>query len=450
MEQVNLLREYGLFDTKVPRYTSFPPANRFEPDVGHRHQSDWLAMLSHDKDISVYVHIPFCRRLCWFCACRTQGTQTLAPVEDYLTSLLVEIAAVAERTPSGLNMARLHLGGGTPTLLSAIQMDRLLSALTTAFPPSQGYEFSVEIDPTEAAPAVLDTLAKWGMHRASIGVQDFDRKVQEAIGRRQTFEQTERVVTRVREMGARSVNIDVLYGLPYQNRETLSATLQSVLALQPDRIALYGYAHVPHMSKRQVMISSEALPDPESRYHATHLAGDTLKSAGYVALGIDHFALPEDSLAKAAAAKTMKRNFQGYTDDPCETLIGFGASAISRFPGGYLQNAVATAAYRERVQKGGLAAHKGYVLSPRDKVTADLIDQIMCQGQIDPSLLNNIEGAGTAIAQVLSKTTAHFPCAISQSAGQFRIQPGFEDLTRVIAASLDEGLRESDVHSHAI
>ena len=448
MEHANLLRAYGLFDTKVPRYTSFPPANRFQPDVGHQNQAAWLADLPADKPVSIYVHIPFCRRLCWFCACRTQGTQTLGPIDDYLRSVLKEIAAVSSRLPKGIQMARLHLGGGTPTLLTAVQMNRLMAALTAAFPQTEDYEFSVEIDPTEAAPAVMDCLADWGLHRASIGVQDFDWKVQDAIGRHQTFAETARVVDRVREKGTRSVNFDLLYGLPHQTEETLSATLDRVLTLRPDRIALYGYAHVPHMSKRQVMIPADLLPDPEARYHATHFAGERLKAAGYLQLGIDHFALPEDSLARAAAAKTMKRNFQGYTDDPCETLIGFGASSISRFPGGYLQNAVATAAYRERVQAEGLAAHKGYVLSPRDRVTAELIDQIMCQGQIDPDVLHG--PAGQAVARALSKTTAHFPQAVSQTVDNFRIQPGFEDLTRVIAASLDEGLRAEDVHSHAI
>ncbi|MEO1747486.1 MAG: oxygen-independent coproporphyrinogen III oxidase, partial [Pseudomonadota bacterium] len=383
MDNVNILRDYGLFDAKVPRYTSYPPANRFLPNVGARYQSAWLAEISPQKPVSLYVHIPFCRRLCWFCACRTQGTQTLHPVDAYLVDLIAEIETVARVLPGGVPMGRLHLGGGTPTLLSVPQMTRLLDTIENRFARSDDYEFSVEVDPTEAAPELLDLLGERGMSRASIGVQDFDLKVQEAIGRLQSFEETKRVADHLRRIGVRSLNIDLLYGLPFQTAKTLVRTLEQVSKVSPERIVLYGYAHVPHMSKRQVMIPEDELPDPLERYEAAQIAKKLLAKQGYTALGIDHFVKETDSLAIAARAGKMRRNFQGYTDDPCDTLIGFGASAISKYPEGYIQNAVATAAYQQRVRDHGLAGHKGYVIDEEDSLVADVIDQVMCHGSLD-------------------------------------------------------------------
>ncbi|MEM9716600.1 MAG: oxygen-independent coproporphyrinogen III oxidase, partial [Pseudomonadota bacterium] len=359
MENLALLEKYGLFDAKVPRYTSYPPANRFEAGIGQRNQGQWLAQTEPKEPLSLYVHIPFCRRLCWFCACRTQGTKTLRPVEDYVDILLREIDAVSFQLERQRDIARLHLGGGTPTLLSATAMHKLLVCIFDNFSPTSDFEFSVEIDPTEASDDILSTLTKWGMDRASIGVQDFDPAVQEAIGREQSFEDTKRVVDVLRDAGLKSLNMDLLYGLPHQTEPTIRRTLEDIKSLSPDRLALYGYAHVPHVSKRQVMIPTDDLPDPRQRFKLAEIAQTVLSDSGYVTLGIDHFAKPDDGLAQAAAAGTMKRNFQGYTDDPCVTLIGFGASAISKFRQGYSQNAVATAAYVERVQASGMVGHRG-------------------------------------------------------------------------------------------
>ncbi|MEL7027423.1 MAG: radical SAM protein, partial [Pseudomonadota bacterium] len=234
MEYESTLSEYGLFDAMVPRYTSFPPANRFQPEIGRRRQVQWLETLPPNDPVSVYVHIPFCRRLCWFCACRTQGTKTRRPMSEYLDDVITEIETVKALAPDRLPMARLHLGGGTPTFLSPRDMERLLAALFNAFPTSTDFEFSVEIDPTEAPQTVLDVLSDHHMTRASIGVQDFDARVQEAIGRRQTYKQTAEVVERVRSGGVNSLNIDLLYGLPYQTQTSLLATVDMVTSLKPD------------------------------------------------------------------------------------------------------------------------------------------------------------------------------------------------------------------------
>lgn len=451
MEHVNTLRDYGLFNAKVPRYTSYPPANRFEPDTGAQFQAAWLTQTPSDQPVSVYVHIPFCRRLCWFCACRTQGTQTLQPVDIYIRDLCAEIARVGRTQGGRRPMARLHLGGGTPTLLPVPQMTRLLDSVDAHFHPHGDFEFSVEIDPTEAAPETLDLLVARGMRRASIGVQDFAPAVQEAIGRQQSFDQTQAVVDRLRKGGVQSLNIDLLYGLPFQTEATLRETLKQVYALTPDRLALYGYAHVPHMSKRQAVIPSEVLPDTLQRFEAAQMAKDQLEGWGYRAVGIDHFALPSDSLATAAQSGHLRRNFQGYTNDPCETLIGFGASAISRFPKGYVQNAVATAAYQKRVRGGILAGHKGYVLTREDAFISDIVDQVMCDGEIDAeTLATQHPDMAAELPQILNDLRRTFPKAMQTDGAKLQFRPGMAPLARVVAARVDTALKSDHVHSVAI
>lgn len=451
MDHVNILREYGLFDAKVPRYTSYPPANRFAPGLGARCQVDWLAEMPKDAPVSIYVHVPFCRRICWFCACRTQGTHTLHPVEAYIDDLVGEITLIAEHMVGKRQMARLHLGGGTPTLLTVGQMKRVLDALDQVFDRAHDFEFSVEIDPTEAAPEILSCLAERGMRRASIGVQDFEVRVQEAIGRKQSYEQTRDVVDQLRAECVTSLNIDLLYGLPYQTQASLQATLRQVLALHPDRLALYGYAHVPHMSKRQVMIPCDALPSPEERFFAALSAREMLDRKGYDVIGIDHFARPSDSLALAARSGRLRRNFQGYTDDPCATLIGFGPSAISKFPKGFIQNAVSTAAYQTRIRDRQLAGAKGYQMSAEDCVVADLVNQIMCYGQVNTAELSTTHPHFRSDIQEIVTDLLHtFPKALECDGATLWFRPDMEALARVVAAHVDTALQAQHVHSAAI
>lgn len=451
MKHVSILHEYGLFDAKVPRYTSYPPANRFVPDVGAQVQQSWLQSVPAQDPVSVYIHIPFCRRLCWFCACRTQGTQTLAPVDAYIQDVACEIALVTAQMPKLPRMARLHLGGGTPTLLTPDQMTYLLDAIDRHFAPTTNWEFSVEIDPTEASPLILDLLAARGMRRASLGVQDFAEDVQKAIGRRQSFEQTQMVVRHLRAKGVKSLNIDLLYGLPCQTQTSLLATLDQVHALRPDRVALYGYAHVPHMSKRQVMIPEDHLPSAIERFEMARIAKVRLGTFGYLSVGIDHFARASDSLAQAAQNGTLQRNFQGYTDDPCATLIGIGASAISKFKQGYTQNAVATSAYQCRVRDNRLPGHKGFVMSERDAFLADIISQIMCKACITPEHLSKTHPNFTKDLWHMIHDLKHaFPSAFSMVENDLRLLPEFQPLTRVIAAHIDASLQTEHMHSLAI
>ena len=346
------LRRYGLFNAKVPRFTSYPPANRFSDAVTGETVESWLSTVPSGADVSLYVHVPFCRRLCWFCACRTQGTKTDGPLARYVETLLAEIAMVRAQLPEDIRVARLHLGGGTPTILSPALMDRLLGALDDAFGLGARDEFSVEIDPVEIDAPRLEVLARHGLNRASLGVQDFDPKVQEAIGRVQSVEETRAAVDMLRDLGVTDLNFDLLYGLPFQTEASLDRTLDQVLDIGPGRLALYGYAHVPWMSKRQMVIPVDALPAPETRHALFEQARMRLLGAGHVQIGIDHFARPDDGLARALVERRLARNFQGYTEDRVPWLIGLGASAISRYPQGYAQNQPATALYQAAIASG--------------------------------------------------------------------------------------------------
>ncbi|MEC7667861.1 MAG: oxygen-independent coproporphyrinogen III oxidase, partial [Pseudomonadota bacterium] len=356
MEHKTHLRRLGLFDAKVPRFTSYPPANRFSGDIDVATTQSWLTATPHGSEVSLYIHIPFCRRLCYFCACRTQGTKTDAPLERYVRTLIGEIDMVRDQLPVDVTVRRLHFGGGTPTLLSPDFLTALLDALHGSFGLDDLDEFSVEIDPTEVDKARIDVLARYGMNRASLGVQDFDPRVQKAIGREQGFDTTRATVDMLAEAGVDEVNIDLLYGLPFQTMGSLEKTIDQVLQLNASRLALYGYAHVPWVSKRQVVIPFEALPDPETRFDLFERAQKLLLGQGYLQVGIDHFARPHDGLARAMIDRRLARSFQGYTDDRVPRLIGLGASSISKYPEGYVQNQPATAMYQGMIEAGRLAA----------------------------------------------------------------------------------------------
>src|SRR6056297_3024751 len=265
MMDVSQLARLGLFDARVPRYTSYPTAPHFSDSVGAEGFSSWIRAIPQGASLSLYVHIPFCRRLCWFCACRTQGTSSGAPVAAYVETVKAELALLGQTLPPRVTLSHLHWGGGTPTLLDPATIRDLAATIFATVPMAEGGEFSVEIDPNEIDDARLDALAEAGMTRASIGVQDFNPDIQSVIGRVQGFDVTKRTVDGLRRRGIDSLNVDILYGLPLQSRTHISDSVQRVLSLTPDRIALYGYAHVPWMARRQAMIPTDLLPRPEER-----------------------------------------------------------------------------------------------------------------------------------------------------------------------------------------
>lgn len=449
MTQHQTLRRYGLFTSRAPRYTSYPTAPHFNDGIGPGDMANWLEQVPEDGAVSLYVHIPFCRRLCWFCACRTQGTQTDAPLRGYLDTLKAELAMVASSLPPGVRLNRLHWGGGTPTILPPAMIDELAEAIDGHFSRTDGAEFSVEIDPTLIDADKVAALERAGLTRASLGIQDFDPRVQSAIGREQSLEATRWAADALRDAGAKNLNLDILYGLPFQTADSLTDTIAKTLELHPDRLALYGYAHVPWAAKRQVLIPEDHLPDGPTRYALFAMASQLFGAAGYGAVGIDHFARAGDGLLNASLNGTLRRNFQGYTDDQSEVLIGLGASSISRFPGGYAQNAPGTGEYSKAIQSGTLATKRGHVMTDDDRLRAQLIEDLMCRFEVDVAQLACRTGANPAtIAVLVEGLHSRYPDVTTLTADGLTLnEPA---LSRLIAMDVDTYQTAANRHSLAI
>jgi oxygen-independent coproporphyrinogen-3 oxidase len=423
----------------VPRYTSYPTAPHFDGDFNPETYERALGKLQPDAAISLYLHIPFCDELCWFCACRTQGSKVYYPVTRYLAQIEREITRVAELTGGGQTITQMHWGGGSPTVLAPGDIRRLARHVRACFPKATGAEFAVEIDPRDMTPERVTAFAETGLTRASIGVQDFDETVQRAIGRNQGYEMTRDVVEALRRIGVSGINVDLLYGLPYQTEASLARTIERVVGIGPDRIALFGYAHVPWMAKRQKMIDENVLPGPAERQAQAALAARMLVDAGYTTIGIDHFARPGDNLALARDDGTLRRNFQGYTVDPADALIAFGASAIGFLPQGYVQNDPATATYQLRIENGGLASRRGCLLSLDDRIRRDAIEEILCQFRLNLDRLHVRYGDFTEpLHEIAARLIAIAPeGALTPWCGGFTITDAWRSHTRLIAAEFD-------------
>ncbi len=439
MTQIPTLVDLGVYTSRAPRYTSYPTAAQFHTGIDADFATNALRNLPKDKPVSVYVHIPFCERLCWYCACRTQGTKTHSPVASYLEGLIKEIQLVKSLLPSGITMGRLHWGGGTPTILKPEEITRLATVLKEVFTPADQFEFSVEIDPTLVDRDKITALSEAGMNRASIGIQDFDPQVQKAIGRLQSLEQTAACVDDLRAAGIKSLNTDILYGLPHQTLASVKKTLTQVQSLSPDRIAIYGYAHVPWMAKRQQMIDEGALPDGHARRDLFSLVSTELQGAGYVPVGIDHFAKPDDLLAQAATTGNLRRNFQGYTTDRCDTLIGLGASSISKFKTGYAQNAPRSSLYLRHIIQGELATQRGVVLSESDQLRARAIEMVMCYFALDLDQLRDETGLRCPqIEKIVTAILEKFTGFVEPMGSGFVITKSPRALARLVAQYLDD------------
>ncbi len=377
------------FSAPVPRYTSYPTAPHFSSDIGAAQYRRWLAAIPEGEAISLYVHIPYCDELCWYCGCNTKATRKYTPVAEYLGVLEKEIRAVGAIVGKGKPVTHMHWGGGSPSILSAADIANLSRLLRENFTFAPDAEIAVEVDPRNLADDKFEAFARAGVNRVSIGVQDFSEAVQKAINRHQGFDLTERAIRRFRDVGVKSINLDLVYGLPLQTRESVENTIRQVLTLAPDRIALFGYAHLPSRLVHQKMIKDEDLPAPMQRFEQSNASADMLIEAGYVRIGLDHYAKPTDTLASGNFA----RNFQGYTTDDAETLIGLGASSIGKLKQGYVQNAVAVAEYTRRIADGGIATAKGIALSRDDEVRAHVIAELLCRLKFSAADIANRYGA---------------------------------------------------------
>lgn len=371
------------FAAPAPRYTSYPTAPHFHAGIDARIYEGWLRALPADLEASAYLHIPFCDTMCWFCGCHTKVLNRRGPLDAYVAALIGEIEAVAGRFAAPRRLTRVHLGGGSPTMLGPDHLGRLRKTLRRYFDIAPEAEIAVEIDPRGLTGQAITALAEFGVTRASIGVQDFDPTVQRAINRIQSVEETAAVAAALRAHGIVDLNIDLMYGLPHQTIDGIGATVRSVVELAPARIAVFGYAHLPHLKKHQALINSAALPGDLDRFHQARHAARLIQAAGYEPVGFDHFAKPSDGLARAARSGRLRRNFQGYTDDQATVLLGFGASAIGSLPGGYAQNCSDARQYIECINSGSLATQRGIVLQDEDRRRRAIIHRLMCNLAVD-------------------------------------------------------------------
>ena len=383
------IRRYAV---NAPRYTSYPTAPHFKDTTGEGEYCNWLRAMEPDTPVSLYIHIPFCDRLCWFCGCHTKHTLKYQPVRDYLGILHKEIELVGNIIGKYAVVKQLHLGGGSPSMVLPEDLLALKDRLRANFHFSPDAQISVELDPSDIDETIISGLSHFGMTRASIGVQDFSPQVQKVINRPQSFEDTQKVVHWLRDTGIHSLNIDALYGLPLQTQSGLCRTLEQVLSLDPDRIALFGYAHVPWMKKHQQMISESTLPDLDARFSQARMAERFLVENQYQHIGIDHFAKHDDLMAIASRERKLRRNFQGYTTDNSQYLIGLGASSIGKTPQGFVQNTHATASYMRQVEDGKLPISRGLSLTGADKMHAAVIEQLMCYFEIPHQWLEDTFG----------------------------------------------------------
>jgi len=378
-DQSQLAVRYG---GSVPRYTSYPTAPHFSADIGAGRYGEWLSGIGGDDDVSLYLHVPFCREMCWYCGCFTKIVRKYEPIFGYVDTLLAEIDLVAARLSGKANARFIHWGGGSPTILKIDDWHRVLNRLRDRFVVQDDAEIAVEIDPRTMNEAYIRDLAGAGVNRISIGVQEFDAEIQRAINRVQPFETTARVVDWIYAAGIENLNLDLMYGLPRQTLGHVARMTANALTFRPSRIALFGYAHVPWMKTHQRMIKDSDLPGPAERWRQAQHAAAILVDAGYVRVGLDHFALPSDPLAQTHDGN-IGRNFQGYTTDTAESLIGFGASAISSLTQGYAQNVASLPSYASAIARGALPTARGIELSADDKLRRFVIERVMCDMAVD-------------------------------------------------------------------
>ena len=376
---------YEKYDLRLPRYTSYPTAPHFSASVNGRVFESWLGDLDPAQPLSLYLHIPWCREMCWFCGCNTKITKQYDPVGNFVVALRAEIASLLSKLDPAhrFKVSHIHFGGGSPTALKPEDLHAIMADLTDRIDILDDAEVALEMDPRTATPEFIDAMADCGFTRASIGIQDFNPFVQRAVNRVQSFELVEDVIARLRAHRISGINVDLMYGLPFQTVDSIIETVDQTVTLNPDRLSVFGYAHVPWMKKHQNLIPTEALPDTAARWAQYEAIQTRLTSHGYSAIGLDHFARDDDAMAIAQKSGLLHRNFQGYTTDRAEALIGFGPSAISSLPQGYAQNDPALARWQRAVEAGECGIEKGIAVSNEDRIRRDIINELMCNLTVD-------------------------------------------------------------------
>ncbi|MEM6747910.1 MAG: oxygen-independent coproporphyrinogen III oxidase [Pseudomonadota bacterium] len=423
----------------VPRYTSYPSALQFTNDVGGDEHARSLRAIGEDEPVSLYVHIPFCRQLCYYCGCNMRVENSDRRIRSYVDDLIDEIAIIGG-TLSGRNaLSHIHFGGGTPNILAGEDVERLLTAVEAVFDSLDTVPIAMEVDPRLSNADQITDLVELGVTRFSIGVQDLDPQVQKAINRIQPLSMVEACMRDLRHAGVSDISLDVLYGLPHQTLCTFRRTIDEVVKLAPDRVSLFGYAHMPSKLPHQRLIPEEMMPARSLRHVLAEDAALRLESAGYERIGFDHFARPGTAIAEAAKGQRLNRNFQGFTEDQAGIVIGVGASAISSVHGLIVQNEKNLPAYRDKIARGQLPVAKGVVASARDQDIGEWLKRLLCdmRGSMD-AYLDAIDGSGAEQSQVMERLLPLVADDVVAIEGDdIVIHPDARPLARVVAATFD-------------
>ncbi len=439
-------RSLALAERNVPRYTSYPSAPNFSAAVGPITYAGWLAALPHEASLSLYIHVPFCAELCLYCGCNTRAVRKREPIDAYAERLLDEIALL-ENLPAR-KLTHLHWGGGTPSILGPYWLETIAARLASIFDLSGLKEHAIELDPRRLDRPLVRTLARIGVNRASLGVQDVSPQVQQKIGRIQPFDLVECAAGWLREAGIANLNVDLMYGLPGQGVREVARSAELAASLSPQRLALFGYAHVPWFKSHQKLIDEKDLPDATARLEQARVASETLTGLGYEAIGLDHFALPGDELSIAAREHRLRRNFQGYTADNADALIGLGASAIGKLPQGFVQNTPDLGGYSRAVAAGHFATVKGLALSADDRLRGAIIEKLMCDLAVD---LGDFGGVEKFQAEIERLRPLADDGLLSIVGGQIIVTPRGRPYVRIAAAAFDAYLAATQKrHSVAV
>ncbi len=433
-------------ERQAPRYTSYPSANHFDASVDAETYARWLGGLKEDARLSLYLHVPYCRELCWYCGCNTFLTRG-GDIGDFVSTLMMEVDLVASKV-STHRVDEIHWGGGTPNILSAEQFIRLARHLDFWFDVAPDVAHAIELDPRHVTRDLAGAYVAVGVNRASLGVQDLNAHVQEAIGRVQPIAQVRQAVETLRNAGLTQLSFDLMYGLPGQTSGDLARTIRLATELQPSRIALFGYAHVPWFKRRQRLIDAQALPGVSDRFDQAELARRMLNDLGYESVGLDHFARPDDPLALSARNSTLKRNFQGYVARMSNALIGLGPSAISHLPGGYAQNIATVRAWRNAVESNVLPVARGHAESADDLRRGGVIQSIMCQFEVDLGPSGGWDMFPEAHAELRLLAEASL---VDVTGDVLRIPPAARPFARLVAMAFDAyGQPSQPAHARAI
>ncbi|SAK50316.1 coproporphyrinogen III oxidase [Caballeronia hypogeia] len=438
------------YNSNGPRYTSYPTAVQFTDSFDPAHYREAARQGSAAADLSLYFHIPFCDTVCFYCGCNKVATKNRAHARPYLDRMKRELALQAALFDTSRPVTQLHWGGGTPTFLSHDEMSELMAATREHFNlvPDERAEYSIEVDPREASADTIALLRELGFNRLSLGVQDFDERVQRAVNRIQPRALTETVLDAARANGFKSVSVDLIYGLPHQSVESFSETLDAIIGMKPDRVSVFGYAHMPTLFKMQRQIDESALPSPAERLAILERVIARMSEAGYVYIGMDHFALPGDELARAHAAGTLQRNFQGYSTHADCDLIGIGASSIGKVGQVYAQNARELPDYAAAIDAGQLAIARGVRLSADDVLRRDVIMRIMCGGELrfdDVAQAHGVEFPDAFANELARLAPMAGDGLIDLSRDALRVLPAGRMLVRNVASVFDRYLGQASL-----